>query len=133
MVSHKIPAKRLTLIYTRFIAAEKPPHLKAIAPWEGISDFYRESISRGGIPNPAFWDILCKDINGLRLREDVCSMVENILCGTHIGTTRKQSLLTLTSLCMFWQAIRPSYIQKDPFEAGNTPLQSRSGNCDLES
>lgn len=76
MVSHKIPAKRLTLTYTRFIAAEKPPHLKAIAPWEGISDFYRESICRGGIPNPAFWDILCKDINGLRLREDVCSMVE---------------------------------------------------------
>ena len=40
----------------RFIAAEQPPHLKAIAPWEGISDIYREQYGRGGIPNPAFAD-----------------------------------------------------------------------------
>ncbi|KAG0646971.1 Cocaine esterase [Hyphodiscus hymeniophilus] len=37
-----------------YIAAEKPPHLKAIAPWEGFSDSYREIMCRGGIPNPAF-------------------------------------------------------------------------------
>lgn len=40
----------------RFIAAEKPPHLKAIAPWEGIADHYRELIGRGGVPNDAFVD-----------------------------------------------------------------------------
>ena len=33
-----------------FIAAERPPHLAAIAPWEGFSDFYRQSLFRGGIP-----------------------------------------------------------------------------------
>lgn len=37
-----------------FIAAEQPPHLAAIAPWEGFSDHFRESGTRGGIPNPAF-------------------------------------------------------------------------------
>ena len=33
-----------------FIAAEQPPHLAAIAPWEGFSDHYREAGTRGGIP-----------------------------------------------------------------------------------
>ena len=37
-----------------FIAAEQPPHLAAIAPWEGFSDHYREAGTRGGIPETAF-------------------------------------------------------------------------------
>ncbi|KAF7554896.1 hypothetical protein G7Z17_g2577 [Cylindrodendrum hubeiense] len=32
-----------------FIAAMKPPSLKAIAPWEGCGDLYREQFGRGGI------------------------------------------------------------------------------------
>ncbi|OAL47541.1 alpha/beta-hydrolase [Pyrenochaeta sp. DS3sAY3a] len=59
-----------------FIAAEKPPHLKAIAPWEGVGDFYREHFCRGGIPNPTFWDDLNNFHNGLNLREDIASMIE---------------------------------------------------------
>jgi predicted acyl esterase len=31
------------------IAAQNPPSLKAIAPWEGMSDIYREQFGRGGI------------------------------------------------------------------------------------
>jgi predicted acyl esterase len=27
------------------IASQQPKHLAAIAPWEGLSDFYRESVS----------------------------------------------------------------------------------------
>lgn len=45
-----------TNAYPRFIAAEQPPHLKAIAPWEGMADYYRELLCRGGIPNYAFVD-----------------------------------------------------------------------------
>lgn len=41
-----------------FIAAERPPHLACMAPWEGCGDYYRESICRGGIPDHAFWDVL---------------------------------------------------------------------------
>lgn len=36
------------------IAAENPPHLAAIAPWEGSADLYREITTRGGIPTPGF-------------------------------------------------------------------------------
>lgn len=35
-----------------FIAAEQPPHLAAFAPWEGASDFYRDTLCRGGTPYP---------------------------------------------------------------------------------
>jgi len=37
-----------------FIAAEQPPHLAAIAPWEGTVDKYRENLYEGGIPAYAF-------------------------------------------------------------------------------
>lgn len=46
------------IIDVRFIAAEQPPHLACMAPWEGLGDYYRESICRGGIPDHAFWDVL---------------------------------------------------------------------------
>ena len=36
------------------IAAEQPPHLACIAPWEGTGDLYRESLYEGGIPSLGF-------------------------------------------------------------------------------
>jgi len=36
------------------VAALNPPHLAAINPWEGVSDFYRELFFHGGIPETAF-------------------------------------------------------------------------------
>ena len=41
-----------------FTAAERPPHLTAIAPCEGMSDIYRDLVLRGGMPDfpfPAMW------------------------------------------------------------------------------
>lgn len=37
-----------------FAAAEKPPHLTAINPWEGVSDVYRDLVMRGGMPDTGF-------------------------------------------------------------------------------
>ncbi len=37
-----------------FIAQTKPPHLSAIAPWNGMSDVYRQHMMFGGIPNVGF-------------------------------------------------------------------------------
>jgi uncharacterized protein len=36
------------------VAALNPPHLAAICPWEGVSDFYREFATHGGIPETRF-------------------------------------------------------------------------------
>ncbi|WP_375387903.1 CocE/NonD family hydrolase [uncultured Amnibacterium sp.] len=37
-----------------FTAAEQPPHLVAINPWEGVSDVYRDLVRRGGMPDTGF-------------------------------------------------------------------------------
>ncbi|HKU28540.1 MAG TPA: CocE/NonD family hydrolase, partial [Candidatus Sulfotelmatobacter sp.] len=37
-----------------YAAALKPPHLRAIIPWEGASDLYRELAFHGGIPETKF-------------------------------------------------------------------------------
>ncbi len=36
------------------VAAMNPPHLRAIIPWEGVSDWYRDWAFHGGIPETSF-------------------------------------------------------------------------------
>jgi putative CocE/NonD family hydrolase len=43
-----------------FAAAQQPPHLAAIAPWEGFTDIYRHSICPGGIPDVEFNKFLAR-------------------------------------------------------------------------
>ena len=38
-----------------FMAALNPPHLKAIIPWEGLNDVYREAAFHGGVPETGFF------------------------------------------------------------------------------
>lgn len=56
------------------IAAECPPHLVCIAPWEGTSDIYRESIYEGGIPAIAFNEFIASSISGDHAVDDPCAM-----------------------------------------------------------
>ena len=37
------------------VAALRPPHLAAICPWEGASDFYRDVARHGGLCSHGFW------------------------------------------------------------------------------
>ena len=55
-----------------FTAAEQPPHLAAINPWEGMSDTYRDLVMRGGMPDTAFAKQL-RDISfwGRGQKEDI--------------------------------------------------------------
>ena len=41
-------------------AALNPPHLKAFIPWEGMTDFYRDVLFRGGVPETE-WGKLISD------------------------------------------------------------------------
>ncbi|OCT50235.1 hypothetical protein CLCR_06772 [Cladophialophora carrionii] len=63
-----------------FIAAERPPHLACMLPLEGLSDVYRETLCRGGVPYLPFWDELSGRLFvdktlGHNLQEDVISMI----------------------------------------------------------
>lgn len=54
-----------------FTAAERPPHLAAINPVEGLSDAYRDLVAPGGMPDPAFTQRLQTNHVGSGRREDV--------------------------------------------------------------
>ena len=43
-----------------YVAALKPPHLRAIVPWEGVTDLYRDLAFHGGIPETRFVRIWAK-------------------------------------------------------------------------
>ncbi len=59
-----------------FAAAEQPPHLAAIAPWEGMSDIYRDFVARGGIPDLSFPGRLATSLVGNQGREDFVAEYE---------------------------------------------------------
>jgi predicted acyl esterase len=60
-----------------FTAAEQPPHLAAINPWEGVSDVYRDLVMRGGMPDTGFTQQLQDgSFFGKNLKEDVLSEAE---------------------------------------------------------
>lgn len=60
------------------VAAAGPPHLAAINPWEGVSDFYRELAMHGGMRETLF-----------------CSMWQS---NTHFSTTRVEDFLAMQRL-----------------------------------
>lgn len=57
------------------IAAEKPPHLACIAPWQGCVDIYREFVCMGGVPEVGFNGWLLGMLNGPNREEDYVAMV----------------------------------------------------------
>ncbi len=59
-----------------FTAAEQPPHLAAINPWEGLSDAYRDICMRGGMSDLNFTKRLQVNHVGKGLREDVVAEAE---------------------------------------------------------
>ncbi|WP_327145430.1 CocE/NonD family hydrolase [Nocardia sp. NBC_01327] len=56
------------------IAAQQPPHLACIAPWEGTFDLFNEAIYEGGVPGLTFHSILVDLLSGPNLVEDVGEM-----------------------------------------------------------
>lgn len=59
-----------------WIASERPPHLAAIAPWEGWTDFYEDLVYRGGVPTFSFVDLLVTHLygNGNNRMENIAQM-----------------------------------------------------------
>jgi predicted acyl esterase len=59
------------------VAALNPPHLAAINPWEGVSDFYREFSFHGGIPETHFGGVWTTSVGYSKTRvENYLEMVK---------------------------------------------------------
>ncbi len=56
------------------IAAQQPPHLACIAPWECTTDLYRESLFEGGIPALSFNDFIAAQVTGPNGVDDQVAM-----------------------------------------------------------
>lgn len=48
------------------VAAEQPPHLRAIMPWNAPADFYREATHHGGVVQTFFLNLYANVIGGCR-------------------------------------------------------------------
>lgn len=59
-----------------FIAATQPPHLAAIAPWNGLSDQYRNDVLQGGIPDIFFNKLVTGGLQGYNLVEEPWAMAQ---------------------------------------------------------
>ncbi|QOX65200.1 CocE/NonD family hydrolase [Anoxybacterium hadale] len=53
------------------VAAQQPPHLACIAPWEATTDIYRESIFEGGVPALSFNEFIVASLTGPSLVDDL--------------------------------------------------------------
>jgi predicted acyl esterase len=58
-----------------FAAAERPPHLAAIAPWEGFDDFYRDGVCIGGVPEVGLIAMITHLFCGPNRIEDNAAMI----------------------------------------------------------
>lgn len=56
------------------VAAQQPPHLVCIAPWEATTDIYRESIYEGGIPALSFNEFIVASLTGPNKIDDQVAM-----------------------------------------------------------
>jgi predicted acyl esterase len=59
-----------------YIAATRPPHLAAIAPWNGLSDQYRNDVLQGGIPDIFFNQLVTGGLKGYNLVEEPWAMAQ---------------------------------------------------------
>ena len=79
-----------------FTAAERPAHLAAIAPWEGLSDVYRDLVARGGIPDYAFAASLETNFMGKNQRESVTAEIQRYPLDNDLWATKSARLENIT-------------------------------------
>ena len=76
------------------VAALNPPHLKAMIPWEGLNDMYREIAFHGGIPDTSFYRLWVQSLKTRWPNNDIEDL---------IAEQKKHPLLD-----EFWEQRRPA-------------------------
>lgn len=118
-----------------FIAALRPPSLKAIAPWEAAGDLYREQFVRGGVwDNGLFRMITENAIQGHRGCEDFAEMyrrsplqnsywkdkranIKNINIPTYVVASYSSFVHTMGSIRGWFDVDSPNkWLRWDPYQ-----------------
>ncbi|KAF9891443.1 hypothetical protein FE257_003909 [Aspergillus nanangensis] len=66
----------LAISQLNFASRFNHPNLKAIAPWEGLTDPYGQQSCRGGIPRTGFVDLIIQSFAGTGKAENLSAMIK---------------------------------------------------------
>ncbi|GJC80916.1 cocaine esterase [Colletotrichum liriopes] len=80
-----------------FIAAENPPHLAAIAPWEGATDILRDGAVSDGLDNLGFQEAIITTLAGHNYVEDPPRMMLEDSLENQYWQNRKVNLSKITA------------------------------------
>jgi uncharacterized protein len=87
-----------------YAASTQPPHLKAIIPWEGFSDEYRDRRFPGGVPESAFsveWRK--RNIVGQMTDADVAALLDPVSNQKQIGgNPQLEKIVAPALICASW-------------------------------
>lgn len=85
------------------VAERQPPHLKAIVPWEGLSDPYRDIMYHGGVPETAFFRAWSKQMSGESGKETDPGPSRTPLIGeVPINKANLEKITVPTLICGSW-------------------------------
>ena len=112
-----------------FIAAERPPHLAAIAPWEGLIDIYRYDVCRGGIPDTGFMERTIDGTCGNGRVEDPPPVLRRHPLMNESGGTRRLGWETSRSQPMSWRVGPISSIATERFRVSKVWGRWTSGSA----
>jgi hypothetical protein len=113
------------------IAAEQPPHLTCIAPWEGTGDLYRESHFKEGVNCSKFGEGVAGTVVGNGYIDDFTTMavkyplineyreekIRNLKISKFRPTSRRDG--TITIIC---EAVSKDYVRSAPPRSGCEPI-----------
>ncbi len=87
-----------------YAASTRPPHLKAIVPWEGVSDRYRDTRFPGGVPESLFsveWKK--RNVAGQLTDAEIDAMLDPVANQKEIeGRPRIEEIVAPALICASW-------------------------------
>jgi predicted acyl esterase len=86
-----------------YAAGKQPPHLKAIIPWEGVSDHYRDTRYPGGIPESGFRVEWLKRNVGQVTEADIMKVLDPVTNQNILETNPQlEKIIVPALICATW-------------------------------
>lgn len=87
-----------------YAASTLPPHLKAISPWEGFSDEYRDRKFPGGVPESTFsLEWRKRNIPGQMTDADIAALLDPVSSQNQIsGNPQLEKVIAPALICASW-------------------------------
>ena len=106
------------------VAAMRPPHLAAIIPWEGASDYFRDTTHQGGILSNTFWrDLFWDNVVRRQQHGNPDGMIDSVAHQRTNGPLLSPQLLRGNRI-RFFEQIAAHYLD-DEWMKSRSPILER--------